>query len=108
MKRVQRSDIVELLDCEIGARPKGAPGIEQLLPLVRGGRRTATNLQIELDPEAAEALEAFVEAERLCCAGIGWEIERDPALVLSITASESQLDAMEPILVSKANIERFR
>ena len=78
MTTERRDEIIEVLDCDLGVRPKAAPGIDALLPHVRGAARDAGAVLVEFDEQvAARTLEAFVEAERLCCAGIGWEIERD-------------------------------
>jgi hypothetical protein len=92
-----REDIIEILNCDLGARPKTAPGTDSLLPHVRGVARTAGALLVEFDEQVAQTLEAFVEAERLCCAGIGWEIEQEPSLRLRITANELQLRAIESL-----------
>ena len=88
-------DVIEVLDCDLEARSTEAPGIDALLPDVRGVSKTDRALLVDFDEQAAQALEAFVEAERLCCAGLGWEIERGPALTLRITANEVQLEAIK-------------
>lgn len=93
----QRDEIIEILDCDLGVRPKAAPGVPQLLPYVRRATRGNGALSVEFDAEAEATLRAFVEAERLCCAGIGWEIEHAPALTLRITAQEQQLEAIESL-----------
>jgi hypothetical protein len=97
MATQRRDEIIEILECENGARPKAAPGIGELLPKVRGVSQVSGALLVEFDPQAGETLAAFVEAERLCCAGIGWEIERSPGLWLRITASDEQLTALESL-----------
>jgi len=91
------AEIIEILDCDLDVRPKAAPGVGQLLPHVRGTTRTMGTLAVEFDERAAETLEAFVEAERLCCANIGWKIEREPALRLRISAEDAQLNAIESL-----------
>jgi hypothetical protein len=93
----QRDEIIEVLDCDLGARPKAAPGIDTLLPYVRASKRTDGAIVVDFDAEALETLAAFVEAERLCCAGIGWNIERDAGLRLRITAGEARLTAIESL-----------
>jgi hypothetical protein len=93
----RRDEIIEVLDCDLGVRPKAAPGVDALLPYARGATRGNGELIVEFDERAAETLAAFVEAERLCCAGIGWEIEREPRLRLHITATDEQLNAVESI-----------
>jgi len=91
----RRAEIIEILDCDLDVRPKAAPGVDQLLPHVRGATRTTGALLVDFDEQAALTLEAFVEAERLCCANIGWEIEREPWLRLRISAEEDQLTVIE-------------
>jgi hypothetical protein len=97
MATQRRDEIIEILDCDLDVRPKAAPGIDALAPHVRCVTRTAQAILVEFDDHAAQTLDAFVEAERLCCAGIGWEIERSPALRLRITASEEQLAALDSL-----------
>lgn len=97
MTTESRNEIIEILDCDLGVRPKAAPGIGALLPHARGVSRTSTTLLVEFDPLVADTLATFVEAERLCCAGIGWEIERTSGLRLRISATEAQLSAIESL-----------
>jgi hypothetical protein len=96
-----RDDIIEVLDCDLGARPAVAPGADALLPHVRGVSTSDGALLVDFDEQSAGTLEAFVAAERLCCAGIGWEIERGPLLRLRITANEVQLEAIKSLWNSK-------
>ena len=67
-----------------------------LAPFVRGVTRTADGVKISFAPEAIADVEAFAAAERLCCAGIGWDVQRDP-VVLTITAPPEQLDGIVQI-----------
>ena len=97
MTMQRRDEIIEVLDCDLDVRPKAAPGIDALAPHVRGVTRTAQAILVEFDVQAGETLAAFVEAERLCCAGIGWDIERDAGLRLRINAGEMQLTAIESL-----------
>src|SRR4051794_22503954 len=90
------ADVIELLACDIAERPSAAPTANVLAPHVRSVDRSSTALIIRFAPEAADDLEAFAAAERICCAGIGWDVKRDP-VVLTITASAAQLDAIEQI-----------
>ena len=103
-----RDDIIEVLHCDLNARPEAAPGIDALLPHVRRVSTSDGALLVDVDEQAARTLEAFVVAERLCCAGIGWEIERGPMLRLRITANEGQLEAIKSLWISKPNIETYR
>ena len=98
-------DFLEVLDCEIGVRPKVAPGIGELLLLARRVTRPVGALLVDFDPAADETLASFVEAERLCCAGIGWEIEREPTLRLRVKANEEQLAVLEKLWLSMRDVD---
>jgi len=91
---IASEDVLETLACEIDERPAGAPTPDDLIPALRGTRREPGALVVEFDPAAAEAVEAFVAAERRCCAGIGWDVERGSTIGLHITATPAQLDAL--------------
>ena len=93
----RRNEIIEILDCDLGARPQAAPGIDGLLPYVRGATRMPGAVLVEFDERAAQTVEAFVEAERLCCAGICWEIDRISGLHLRISATDAQLTTIESL-----------
>jgi hypothetical protein len=108
MATERQDEIIEVLECEIDARPKAAPGVDQLLPKARGVSRVPGALLVEFDPQVVETLAAFVEAERLCCAGIGWDIERDAGLHLRIAAGEAQLTVLESLWKSPSEIEEHR
>jgi len=97
MANERRNEIIEILDCDLGARPQAAPGIDALLPHVLRASRAPGALLVEFDDQAASTLEAFVEAERLCCAGIGWEIDGTTGLRLRISATDAQLTAIESL-----------
>ena len=89
-------EIIGLLSCDIEARPGGAPKPSALAPHIRGVQRSPGAMTIAFAPEAFEDVEALAAAERVCCAGIGWDVQRDP-VVLTITASPAQLDAIARI-----------
>jgi hypothetical protein len=97
MATERRDEIIEILDCDLGVRPKAAPGIDALLPHVRKATRLPGTLVVEFEPAIEPTLEAFVEAERLCCAGIGWEIDHGPTLALRITAADNQIAVIESL-----------
>ena len=89
-------ELIALIACDIKARPRDAPMPAALAPHIRSVRRVADAVKISFAPEAAVDVEAFAAAERLCCAGIGWDVQRDP-VVLTITAPAAQLDAIVQI-----------
>jgi hypothetical protein len=94
--RANIGETIELLACDIESRPKSAPLPDALTPHLRTTERTAAAITFTFAPEAADDVEAFAAAESICCAGIGWHVQRDP-VTLTITASPAQLDAIQQI-----------
>ena len=90
-------ELIDLVACDLEARPKGAPGFDALAPYVLRVARAPAELTIAFAQEAVAEVEAFAAAERLCCSTLGFEVERDP-LVLTITAAPAQLDAMQQLI----------
>jgi hypothetical protein len=88
------ANTLEVLACDIAARPP-APGIDDLAPFIRGVTRQTNAITVAFDPSVAGPLSQFVEAERLCCAGLGWDIDATDGLALRITATPEQLDHLE-------------
>jgi hypothetical protein len=89
---------LETLACDFDRRPKGAPGFLDVAPSIRSLRRENGALVIGFDQAAAGSVAALVDAERRCCAGIGWELNVEPAPRLRITAAPAQLDLIEQVL----------
>ena len=94
----ERAEDLQVLVCEYEKRPKDAPSFFDLEGAVRAVRREGSALVIDFDPAEAERVAALVEAERQCCATIGWELQRSPGLRLRISASPAQLDVFEGFL----------
>jgi hypothetical protein len=82
------------LACEIEARPE-APTIVDLVPRVLAVSRTPGLIAVEFQGDALADVEAFAAAERVCCAGIGWEVLNGPDVTLRISADEAALDVLE-------------
>ena len=95
-------EILDTLACEIELRPREAPSLMDIAPFVRSRDRDADAITVVFDPAAADQLERFAAAERTCCSRIGWHVEREPAVVLRITATREQLDAIEGMLGAPA------
>lgn len=91
MRPVPDADLLDVIGCEIDERPAGAPGVDDLAPFVRSVERADGALTIRFEKEARDSLVAFVEAERHCCAGIGWTVLETPNLTLHIEAGEPAL-----------------
>lgn len=100
-------ELLEILACEIGARPAGAPHFGDVEAAVRTVRREAAAggqgdaLVVEFDPAVAETLKALVAAEKQCCGEIGWHLElpsaQQSAAILRVEASPAQFDALAPM-----------
>jgi hypothetical protein len=88
-------DQLAVLACDITLRPKDAPGIADIAAAVRSLDREPGALVLEFDPAARAVVAQLVEAERRCCAGIGWDLHLEPAPRLRITATAEQLDIIE-------------
>jgi hypothetical protein len=91
----------DILACDFRARPRGAPTVFDVLPTVQHVDRTAATLTVTFAPAAVETVSAYVDAERLCCADIRWELERRPALRLHISARPGQLDILEQLFTAQ-------
>jgi hypothetical protein len=99
-KDIAIDELIDLVACDIAVRPKDAPAFDVLAPRVLGVDRTAATLKITFAAEAADDVEAFAAAERICCSTLGFDVQRDP-VVLTITASPAQLDAMQQLFRSE-------
>jgi hypothetical protein len=84
-----------VLACEWSKRPKGAPTFGDLAGSLRSVRRADGELLVEYDPCEAERLAELIAAERLCCAQIGWRVDR---ATVRITAAPEQLDVLEQVV----------
>ena len=91
---VPGEELLEVLDCEIGVRPAGAPGPDQLAPYLVRARQSGGRLFVSFRPEAAGTLRAFADAERLCCSHLGFEVtETTNEATLTITGTAQQIEA---------------
>jgi thioredoxin-like negative regulator of GroEL len=102
------AETLATLACDLGARPQNAPHFGEVAGAVRAVRREAGALVVDYAPDAGTALAAIVAAERACCAGLGWHLERveDAAtgavVRLRVEASPAQLDALTPAFATPA------
>jgi hypothetical protein len=88
-------EMLELLACDVAARPVRAPGIDAIAGHALTSARGDGDLTITFGVEAADDVEAFAAAERACCGSLGWHFEREPVVLLRISATPAQLDAIE-------------
>jgi hypothetical protein len=89
-------ETARILSCDMSIRPPDAAGISELVPYVRRVQRELETVTIFFDASVGEALNSFVEAERLCCGGLNWLLQRDEKLIqLRIAGNEEQLATIE-------------
>jgi hypothetical protein len=94
--------LLDTLSCEIGARPTAAPHFGDVAPALRGVTHAEGALLVDFDARVADTLAAVVEAERVCCADLGWFVERpratapdgQPLVRLRIEGTPDQLAAL--------------
>jgi len=87
-------EVLAVLSCEIGSRPREAPTLVELLPVLGEIRREDGSLVIEFDAAEHSLIEAFVAAERQCCPAIGWDVQSTPEPVLRVSATPAQMDVL--------------
>jgi DNA-binding transcriptional MerR regulator len=86
---------LDVLSCEIGSRPPGAPGPFDLLADVLSLERSASSLRLTFRADAETRVAEFVAAEQVCCREITWELETTFPVTLTVTAAPAQLDIIE-------------
>ena len=72
--------------------------MDDLGPHVLGVQRESDAITVRFASEALVPLKAFIEAERQCCAGIGWTVIEGPDLALRIEARPAELDAFAAMI----------
>jgi hypothetical protein len=96
---VAAEDVLQVIGCELGKRP-AAPTIDELAPLVLGVTRSSGELEVRFPAAARQSVEAFAAAERLCCAGIDWQVKVGQDVTLQIGSDELVLDAIAQMFPS--------
>lgn len=76
------------------------------MPSVTAIHRDAAGLVVMFDPAAAEVVQEVVEAERLCCSTIDWQLECDPGVSLRISASPLRLDTLHEMFTMQPSDTR--
>lgn len=107
MSRFEREDLIEVLACEIEQRPD-APGPDALAPFITAASLSPEALTLEISRRGLAIAEAFVAAEQVCCAGIGWSLEDDAGLKLRITAAKPQLKILAGLVPADIEIEEVQ
>jgi hypothetical protein len=100
VNRDKLGDALDVLACEIDKRPDGAPSFFDLRASIQAVRREGESLRVDFDPTETAAVQRLVEAERLCCPDIGWDLQPSPSLTLTIRATPAQLAIVEQFLTA--------
>jgi hypothetical protein len=93
-------EALAVLACDIELRPREAPSIFDIAKFAQSRERSPGAITVRFARDGSDAVASFVAAERTCCSTIGWDLVRDPAVILTITATPEQLDAIEGLLRS--------
>lgn len=96
--KIPAREMPDALACEFELRPREAPSIMDIARFIAGRERSDGAIRVRFDRAGLDAVAAFVAAERLCCSTIGWDLGREPSVVLTITATAEQLDVFEQLL----------
>ena len=99
MERLNEETLA-VLACDLGARPAGAPTLDDVLPRIRKVHREPSALVLGFAAANLAVIDAFAAAERLCCAEIEWSIDARSA-ELRIAAMPTQLDALQAVFETK-------
>lgn len=87
----------DVLVCQYELRPRGAPSIFDIAPLVRRTERDATVLTVEF-AHGQSAVQEYVSAERLCCPDIAWNYD-DRGAVLHIHATPGKIATLHEMFL---------
>ena len=107
MKAIPDVDLLEVVGCDIESRPQ-APGIGELTGRALAKVRSSESLRIEFPADAAQDVQEFAAAERVCCSGIEWHVTAGEVVVLTIRAHSQALDVLEGAFYSQLNIEKHQ
>ena len=86
---------LQVVGCDIGARPKGAPVFEDIKPHILGVRREQEGLTGEFEGSAAEQVAAFVTAEQRCCSDLAFSVVLGDPTLMRIRATPELVDMVE-------------
>jgi len=88
-------EALQVVGCDIGARPKDAPVFEDVRPHILAVRREPRRLTVEFDGSASELVEAFVAAEWRCCSDLVFSVSPGHPTVMRIEAAPELVDMVE-------------
>lgn len=87
-------ELLAVLNCDITARPAGAPGPDELRPAFRGMMQSPGVLVLAFAPGAADTVAGLAEAERMCCGGMQFEVaSAADAVTLTVRGTAQQAEA---------------
>jgi DNA-binding transcriptional MerR regulator len=87
-------ELLEVLSCDVTARPAGAPGVEELRPMCRAMREQPGEVTFVFDVAASPRVTRFVEAERRCCGLLEFTLAESPdEVTLTVLGTPAQAAA---------------
>jgi len=87
-------DMLEVLQCDIGARPD-APTPDDLAPDLHAVSIEGDRLVLRFAHAGADAVRQFAAAECVCCGGMSWEVsETADAVLLTVSGTPAQMEIM--------------
>lgn len=87
-------ELLEILTCDLAARPPAAPGPAALATFVREVSQSPGELVVTFDPAAAAAVMEFVDAEQHCCGQLEFAVTRSgEAIRLMVRGAAAQTAA---------------
>lgn len=94
---MQRPDVaaaLQIVGCDIGVRPAGAPVLDDIRPHLVSVRREPERLTVEFDARAAELVQRFVAAEQRCCSELRFSVIAGERTIMQVEAPASLIDAV--------------
>jgi len=84
---------LEILSCDLAARPKNAAGIEDVQKHLISVKRESDSLVAVFRNSGKSDVRSFADAERSCCTTLSWEvIELEDQISLTIRGLPNQID----------------
>ncbi len=88
-------EALQVVGCDVGARPKDAPMFDDVKSHIIAVRREPTRLTVEFAAVAAEQVAAFVAAEQVCCSDLAFSLIPGDPTIMQINATPELVDAVE-------------
>jgi len=89
-------ETLHVLSCDMSIRPRNAAGVKELLPHISSVQTDGKSVIVHFADAGREAVESFVNAERMCCTGLDWNLaDVANGLQMTITGTAEQVEIIE-------------